>query len=209
MARKNDTIQMFLSFPWWVNLFFAFALSVSPIFVDFYLKENPNLILERLNDKIIPYGLWCFALLFLFLSAFNLYRVTKRQFLFEGQNSIKDLYKISWSDFEYLVTEVFYRQGFSVKQSGGASADGGIDLEATKNGYKTIVQCKHWKKNSVGVSVVREMFAVGIHESAAHVFIVTCGYFTKDAKDFAKDKPMTLVNGYMLMDWIKNLKEQQ
>jgi Restriction endonuclease len=35
-------------------------------------------------------------------------------------------------------------------------ADGGVDLGLTKDGQRYLVQCKHWLKRQVGVTVVRE-----------------------------------------------------
>jgi Bacteriocin-protection, YdeI or OmpD-Associated/Restriction endonuclease len=35
-------------------------------------------------------------------------------------------------------------------------ADGGVDLGLTKDGQRYLVQCKHWRKRQVGVTVVRE-----------------------------------------------------
>ena len=146
--------------------------------------------------------------LFLFMLIQFLSRYKKRK-LFFNEYDIEQLKRISWQDFELLVTETFKRDGYKVKEAGGAQADGGIDLEAYRGGQKIIVQCKHWRKTSVGVNIVREMFGVGIHEQASLVYIETCGYFTKDAKEFAKGKAIRLVNGYQLLHWIDNIKNNK
>lgn len=46
---------------------------------------------------------------------------------------------MSWQDFELLVAEGFRLQGFAVAEQGGASADGGVDMELTKDGEKWLV----------------------------------------------------------------------
>jgi len=92
---------------------------------------------------------------------------------------------------------------------GGARADGGIDLIAYKKQFKYIIQCKQWKSTTVGVKVVREMLGVSVHERAQGVYIFTCGNFTKDAKEFAKDKPVYLVNGYQICKLIEKIKNNQ
>jgi restriction system protein len=57
--------------------------------------------------------------------------------------------------FERLVGEAFRRQGYAVEETGLGGADGGIDLILRKDSRRTLVQCKHWKRQQVGVSVVR------------------------------------------------------
>ncbi len=52
---------------------------------------------------------------------------------------------MSWREFEVLVGEAFRLQGFSVVETGGGGADGGVDLVLTKGSEKFLVQCKQWK----------------------------------------------------------------
>jgi len=61
---------------------------------------------------------------------------------------------MSWRDFERLVGEAFRRQGFTVTGFGGSGPDGGVDLGLARNGQRFLVQCKHWRKRQVGVTVV-------------------------------------------------------
>src|SRR5271168_4658574 len=62
---------------------------------------------------------------------------------------------LSWQDFERLVGEGFRRRGFEVVEGGGAVPDGGIDLVLTRGNERFLVQCKQWRAQRVGVSVVR------------------------------------------------------
>lgn len=59
---------------------------------------------------------------------------------------------MSWQQFETLVGEGFRRRGYSVKETGGGGPYGSVDLVLSKNGEKTLVQCKQWKAFKVGVS---------------------------------------------------------
>ena len=208
-VKQKSIIETLISIPWWVHLFLMVGILLSPSFINEYIYNNPNQILYVINKKIMPEFTWIISgFLFLFMLIQFLSRYKKRK-LFFNEYDIEQLKRISWQDFELLVTETFKRDGYKVKEAGGAQADGGIDLEAYRGGQKIIVQCKHWKKTSVGVNIVREMFGVGIHEQASVVYIVTCGYFTKDAKEFAKGKAMRLVNGYQLLHWIDNIKNNK
>ena len=208
-VKQKSIIETLISIPWWIHLFLIAGILLSPSFINEYIYNNPNQILYVINKKIMPEFTWIISgFLFLFMLIQFLSRYKKRK-LFFNEYDIEQLKRISWQDFELLVTETFKRDGYKVKEAGGAQADGGIDLEAYRGGQKIIVQCKHWKKTSVGVNIVREMFGVGIHEQASVVYIVTCGYFTKDAKEFAKGKSIRLVNGYQLLHWIDNIKNNK
>ena len=208
-VKQKSIIETLLSIPWWIHLFLIAGILLSPSFINEYIYNNPNQILYVINKKIMPEFTWIISgFLFLFMLIQFLSRYKKRK-LFFNEYDIEQLKRISWQDFELLVTETFKRDGYKVKEAGGAQADGGIDLEAYRGGQKIIVQCKHWRKTSVGVNIVREMFGVGIHEQASVVYIVTCGYFTKDAKEFAKGKAIRLVNGYQLLHWIDNIKNNK
>ena len=208
-VKQKSIIETLISIPWWIHLFLIAGILLSPSFINEYIYNNPNQILYVINKKIMPEFTWIISgFLFLFMLIQFLSRYKKRK-LFFNEYDIEQLKRISWQDFELLVTETFKRDGYKVKEAGGAQADGGIDLEAYRGGQKIIVQCKHWRKTSVGVNIVREMFGVGIHEQASVVYIVTCGYFTKDAKEFAKGKAIRLVNGYQLLHWIDNIKNNK
>ncbi len=69
----------------------------------------------------------------------------------------KAISEMSWREFERLVGEAFRQRGFVVTGFGGSGPDGGVDLGLVKDGRRFLVQCKHWRKDQVGVMVVREL----------------------------------------------------
>jgi len=86
--------------------------------------------------------------------------------------------RMTWQEFEMLVGESFRQLGYTVKETGGGGADGGIDLQMTLKGMKYLVQCKQWKTYKVGVKTIREFFGVMVDAGAVGGFIVTSGVFT-------------------------------
>jgi restriction system protein len=102
---------------------------------------------------------------------------------------------MSWRDFERLVGETFRRQGFTVTGFGGNAPDGGVDLGLSKNGQRFLVQCKHWRKRQVGVTVVRELNGVIAAQRAHGGFVVTGGQFTREAREFADSCAIKLIDG--------------
>ena len=105
---------------------------------------------------------------------------------------------MSWQDFELLVAEGFRLQGFAVAEQGGASADGGVDMELTKDGEKWLVQAKHWRAKQVPVEVVRELAGVMPFRRAIGGYVVTSGRFTGPAQEFASGRGIKLLNGSKL-----------
>jgi HJR/Mrr/RecB family endonuclease len=73
------------------------------------------------------------------------------------------------------------------------SADGGIDIEVTRNGLRGVVQSKA-HAGCVGPHVVRDLYGVIHHYGAAFGIIVSRGGFSKGAIDFARDKPILFLD---------------
>jgi len=130
------------------------------------------------------------------LVSFVLSRRKRR--LLSRQTGLDSVGGLSWQAFEALVGEVFRRRGYRVLENPGEGADGGVDLRLRKNGRKVYVQCKHWKKRSVGVKVVRELYGVVTAKKADQGIVVTCGEFTPEARAFARGKPLLLIGGEKL-----------
>lgn len=115
----------------------------------------------------------------------------------EGVN----LAEMDWEDFEYLVRELFEKifsnDGSEVKVT-QASRDGGVDAVAFDNdpirGGKFIIQAKRYN-NVVPVSAVRDLYGTVINEGAVKGILVTTSYFGNDSREFAKDKPIALIDG--------------
>jgi len=116
-----------------------------------------------------------------------------------------NLAMMDWEDFEHLVRELFEKE-FS--QNGGqvhvtrASRDGGIDAVAFDpdplRGGKIVIQAKRYT-NTVGVSAVRDLYGTLINEGAVKGILVTTSDYGSDAYEFAKGKPLTLLNGANLL----------
>lgn len=120
-----------------------------------------------------------------------------------------NLASMPWEDFEHLVREVFERE---LSGAGGevrvtrASRDGGVDAVAFDpdpiRGGKIIIQAKRYT-NTVGVSAVRDLYGTVMNEGATKGILVTTSDYGLDAYGFAKDKPVTLLNGANLLHLLK------
>jgi len=146
------------------------------------------------------------AVILLFVAAISAFNAWRKGKMLDGQKGLETIRSISWREFEELVGEAYRRKGYSVTETGGGGADGGVDLVLRKDGDKLLVQCKHWKIVKVGVKVVRELYGVVAAEGATGGIVISSGTFTQEAKDFAKDKPLELVDGSGLLKLIAEVQ---
>jgi HJR/Mrr/RecB family endonuclease len=110
----------------------------------------------------------------------------------------EDLYALSPAAFERYVANLFRKKGYQVTVR-GRSGDHGVDLELERPGdRRAIVQCKRYR-NAIGPDIVRELFGTMIHEGVNHAFLVTTADISPAARDWARNKPMTLIDGQMLV----------
>jgi restriction system protein len=61
-----------------------------------------------------------------------------------------------------------------------------------------VIQAKRYT-NPVGVSAVRDLYGTVVNEGATKGILVTTSNFGPDAYNFAKDKPLTLMDGNNLL----------
>lgn len=146
-------------------------------------------------------GCWLAALLS-FLDA------RRRRRLLETRTDLDSLAANGWRDFERLVGEAFRRQGYAVEETGLGGTDGGIDLILRRDGRRTLVQCKQWRRERVPVNVVREMFGLLAHHRADEVIVAAWGGFTQDAARFAAGKPIRLIDGEALLAMIRAVQSE-
>lgn len=70
----------------------------------------------------------------------------------------------------------------------------GIPRNNPIRGGKIVVQAKRYT-NTVGVSAVRDLYGTLQHEGAMKGILITTSNYGSDAYEFAKGKPITLMNG--------------
>jgi len=117
---------------------------------------------------------------------------------------VSSINSLRWQDFERLVGASFARSGFSVEHTGGGGADGGVDFVLTNGRELTLVQCKQWRAQKVGVTTVRELYGVMAARGAARGIVVTAGDFTPDAREFVSGRNIELLNGRVLAEILRD-----
>ena len=221
MARRKktspveDLLDIASSINWKISLFIAiisyfffhyFAIQALPVASNLHSATNsvPKLIFISFS-KFLQYVV---PVIFIIGACVSSFRTKHRIKLLDKQSGIESIRDMSWQDFELLVGEAFRRKGFEVRENGGGGADGGIDLVLTKNGKKSIVQCKRWKTFSIGVPLIRELYGVMTSERANDCIFVSSGNYTAEARLFAEDKPIWLIDGSELLEMVVGVQVQ-
>lgn len=132
-------------------------------------------------------------------------RFVESKQIIESVKSGTNLAAMAWEDFEHLIREIFESE---FKSNGGevkvtqASRDGGVDAIAFDpdiiRGGKIIIQAKRYT-NTVSVSAVRDLYGTILNEGATKGVLVTTSDFGPDSYEFAKGKPISLLNGSNLL----------
>jgi restriction system protein len=126
-----------------------------------------------------------------------------------GIEKDENLALMDWEDFEHLCRELFEKafasSGAEVRVT-QASRDQGVDAiifdPDPLRGGKIIIQAKRYT-NTVDVSAVRDLYGAVLNEGAIKGILVTTSKYGSEAYSFAKDKPLTLLNGQELLSLLE------
>ena len=120
-----------------------------------------------------------------------------------------NLAAIPWEDFEHLVAQLFEwefaKNGVEVKVT-RASRDRGVDAVLFDpdplRGGKYVLQAKRYT-TTVDVSAVRDLFGTVMNKGANRGILISTSSYGPDAYEFAKDKPISLVDGPNLIQMLQ------
>jgi restriction system protein len=211
--RKNiikDIIRAVSRQPWWVGILLA-AVSYLLLHAFAIYEATPDSIrgsagniggLLRGISSILQYIV---PAIFILGSLGSIVKRGNQDKLYAQASTNTPLEVIdtmSWHDFEQLTAAVFRKEGFDVQDTNDGP-DGGVDLVLKKGGETYLVQCKHWRTYKVGVKVIRELYGVIASTGAAGGFVVTAGVYTHEARVFAENIQIDLIDGVTLEQWLK------
>lgn len=130
--------------------------------------------------------------------------------LISGLAEAPNLMDLNPFEFENLVANLFGQMGLESKLT-RSSKDGGVDCVAFDTrpvlGGKVVIQAKRYR-HTVGVSAVRDLFGTMMNEGANKGILVTTSGYGSDAFNFAKDKPIELIDGGGLLYLLQEIGTQ-
>lgn len=136
-------------------------------------------------------------------------RIVKERDVAQGLNEDANLAAMPWDDFEHLVRQLyeweFGNYGAEVKVT-RSSRDRGVDAIVFDpdplRGGKFVIQAKRYTR-PVDVAAVRDLYGTLLNEGANRGILVTTSSYGPDAYAFARDKPISLVDGPNLIAMLR------
>lgn len=123
--------------------------------------------------------------------------------------SLEELRAISPQQFEDETARMFRRLGYTVEQTPYAN-DQGRDAIMRKDGKKYLVECKRYGEGtSVGRPDIQKFDSAIKHDRAVSGFFVTTGKFTQAAVEYARNKPIELIDAARLRHYLYQSKHNE
>lgn len=97
-----------------------------------------------------------------------------------------------------LLGEIFRREGYTVELSAALNTDDGSDLTLRRDGESIPVRSQDWTSARVTERELREFYGLMAGTAAPRGIVVTTGAFTREAREFAADKSIELLDGRAL-----------
>ncbi|HEY5303673.1 MAG TPA: restriction endonuclease [Acidimicrobiales bacterium] len=116
------------------------------------------------------------------------------------------------TEFEWLVGEMFRREGWKVEETGQSDGpDGNIDLVLVRDGERVIVQCKRWESWVVGVNEIRNFAGTLMRENLAarSGIYVTLSKFGKQARSEANQLGIEIIDSHDLLARIDKVRRTE
>ena len=108
------------------------------------------------------------------------------------------LREMSWEAFSTRIISAYRHEGYEV----AATQTGAYDFTLTRNGRVTLLQCRRWKVNQMGVGPLQELAKAITAQEAANGICITTGEISPKAVEFAATNPLTIVSGVALASLI-------
>lgn len=176
---KRSLFSILSEQPWWVSLLVA-------------------AVLFGIVQLFLPQLALFVALPFIAVAGYVGWKQLRGTSPVDVEERLAALRAMPWEKFGLAISEAYRRQGYTVEESGG----GAFDFNLRKNGRITLVQCRRWKVNQVGVKPVQELHEAMNKLDAFNGVSISAGEFSAGAREFAAGKPITLLNHAALTELV-------
>ncbi len=120
----------------------------------------------------------------LYVSFYHIYKLNKA--------GLPQIDKMSGTDFEDFLAQLFKKLGYKVELVGGM-ADYGADLIIEKDNTRIAVQAKCWNY-PVNVKAIQEIYTAKAHYNATEAIAITNSHFTSNAITLANENHVKLID---------------
>lgn len=124
-----------------------------------------------------------------------------------ARSGVNEIDQMNGKTFEKYLEVLFKKLGYQVERTRYVG-DYGADLVVRKNGIKTIIQAKRYKKN-VGIKAVQEAVAAKGYYKCDESMVVTNSFYSKQAIELAKANHVKLWNRNDLVNALLSVKGEK
>jgi restriction system protein len=178
--HHNSLFAVLLRSPWWISVALAAGIFGA---TRLFLPTEFALFAAAPFIVIALYVMWKA------LRAPSAARTAKK---------LDRLHAMSWDEFSAAIEEAFRRDGYTVKRLAGSA-----DFELAQGSRSTLLACKRWKAMRTGIEPLRELEkarrSMMVNGSAAECIYVATGEVTAQARAFAAERNIRLVEGAELV----------
>ena len=170
---QNSLFAVLLRSPWWVSALVAIAIVMG--------------LRLMVPDVYAVFG----ALPVVVLAVYVAWKQLRAPSPARIAATLERLRAMPWEDFSRALGEAFGREGCTVKALEMPQAD----FELVLGSHVTLVACKRWKATRTGVEPLRELEAARSAREAHKCIYFAAGEITAQARAFAAEKKIRLVEG--------------
>ncbi|MDH3437860.1 MAG: restriction endonuclease [Betaproteobacteria bacterium] len=114
------------------------------------------------------------------------------------EKALEKIRSMSWEDFARALESGFRNEGYAVQR-----VEGAVDFELEKSGCVSLVCARRWKAARTGTEPLKELTAAGEKRGAGECKYAVAGELTEQARAFAKEKGVKLVEGAELAGLVR------
>jgi restriction system protein len=185
MAQSNPRtlFSILLEQPWWISAMVGVGLFG---------------IAQLAFPPVAPFV----ALPFVLIALYVAYRQMRTVSPGQADERLKAIRELSWEPFNALIVNAYQRQGYTVEPAKNPA----YDFTLTKQGRVTLLQCRRWKVNQLGIGPLQDLAGAIASADAYNGICLTTGVVTPQALEFADSKPIKLVTGIELAALVGKIK---
>ncbi len=176
MAGKESLFAVLSRQPWWLSILVAGALFGS---AQVFL---PIMISAAISVPFL--GIACYAG----------WRQLRAPGASDVAATLTRIRNMPWENFSAVISEAYRRDGYTVTEV----FKGAVDLKLDRAGRITIVSCKRWKVAQTGIGPLRDLLEAKKAQDAAECIYVAAGDITANAREFATQKSIRVLQGTAL-----------
>jgi len=171
--HENSLFAILLRQAWWISGLVAIAMF-------------------GLLRLVLPWEFALFAALpFVVISAYVAWKQLRAPGAGRIAKTVEKLRAMSWDEFAAVTEAAYRREGFKVTRL----ASGRADFELVQGARHTLVASKRWKATRTGIEPLRELEAARDAYQAHECVYVAVGEVTEQAKAFAMEKKIRVMQG--------------